>query len=117
MRPTSRLSMAFNGIICGILGATFGIVLGNILPWLIGGLLAGVALDRTSILLFSKFGNRAWLNRHRLLLLALVEALFALYILVPTIAAFADVHPTRLPIAVTPTELGLSAEQVSLMTV
>ena len=92
--------MVFNGIICGILGATFGIVLGNILPWLTGGLLAGVVLDRTSILLFSKFGNRAWLNRHRLLVLALVEALFALYILVPTLAAFAMVHPTRLPVAV-----------------
>jgi hypothetical protein len=74
-------------------------------------------MDRTSILLFSKFGNRAWLNRHRLLVLALVEALFALYILVPTVAAFADVHPTRLPIAVPPTELGLSAEQVSLKTI
>ncbi len=115
MRPSHRLSTALNGIICGVLGAAFGIVSGNALAWLIGGLLIGLALDRSSVLLFAHVGN-AWLNRRRLLAVVLGEALFSLYVLLPMLAAYTAVHPTRAPVAMTPSELGFSAGSVSLTT-
>lgn len=49
-------------------------------------------------------------------MLVLVEALLAIYVITPGYGAYQVVHPMRYPISITPAELGIAYEDISLYT-
>ena len=117
MRPRLILSpIVVNAIVCGVIGLTFGILTGNLLLWLIGGVLIGAATGMLSEAVFNRLRSHATLYRVRSVLLVLIEALLTIYVVVPIYAGYKTVHPDRLPLPVTPSDFGLAYQDVTLKT-
>jgi pimeloyl-ACP methyl ester carboxylesterase len=105
-----------NAIVCGIVGVTFGLMSNAPLPWLIGGALVGALLGALTETLFNRVRSHARLYRMRMVIAVLIEVLLIIYLVLPIYAAYSEVHPARLPLLVTPADLGLSYEDIQLTT-
>ena len=105
-----------NAIICGMIAVTFGALSRQIPIWLLGGLSFG------SLIGFVLHQLLKWLNvsekQHLrwFLILLIFEALLVYYVAIPSYGAYYTVHPTRLPILITPNEIGINYEEVSFRT-
>jgi pimeloyl-ACP methyl ester carboxylesterase len=105
-----------NTIICGVIAVTFDILSHQIPIWLLGGLLFGALIG------FCLNHLLKWLNVPEkryirgFLILLIFEALLVYYIVIPSFGAYYTVHPTRLPILVTPSEMGINYEEVYFLT-
>lgn len=105
-----------NAAVCGIIGGAFGTVSRNLIPWLAGGLVVGGLLGLATEASLGRLSKSRFLYRRRLLLLVLVEALLTVYLVIPALGAYHDVHPPRSPVSFTPAELGMAYEDVTLTT-
>jgi uncharacterized protein len=92
----------FNMLICGIIGAAFGIPARAIPQWFAGGLLFGLVFGLVGEWVFRRFGQRIY--RRRMLLLMLIEALVTIFIIIPLYASRSGVYPIRYPVSITPQE-------------
>lgn len=109
-----------NALLLGIISIAFGVacqasILGRlvcIFSAALAGALLGLIAEKISI--HSRLRN--WPSARRLLVVVLIEALLIIYVLIPGLGAYTNIHPGRSPISVTPAELGLKAEDVTLRT-
>ncbi|MBN1658310.1 MAG: alpha/beta fold hydrolase [Anaerolineae bacterium] len=108
--------LVINLIYCAVIGATFGFLSGNLLPWLLAGAAIGALIGLVAEALFKGMGIPPHRHLRGLLLILLVEALVVLYFVVPAYNAWFTVHPARTAISLTPASAGLAYEEVSLMT-
>lgn len=108
--------LLLNLLIGGIIGITFGLATRQVLPWTAGGLLIGGVVGSAAQRLFRRWGLTGRKQLRGLLVLTLLETLAVLYVLLPTMAAESGIHPVRLPVKVTPEELEMTYEPVSLTT-
>jgi pimeloyl-ACP methyl ester carboxylesterase len=109
----SRIAVVINTLVGGALGAAFG-AFGNILPWLLGGLLLGALLGLANEALFQRSRRLARWYKLRTVILVLVESLVALYVVIPAMGVYEATHPARVPVAGSPADLGLPYEEVVL---
>ncbi len=110
------LLIIVNALVCGIIGLTFGILTGSLLLWLLGSVLAGAIIGVLTEALFSRLRTHAGLYRRRMLILVLVEVLLTVYVVIPIYAADRNVHPIRFSASITPADLGLPYENITLKT-
>jgi pimeloyl-ACP methyl ester carboxylesterase len=105
-----------NMLVLTSIAAAFGYAAGHVVIWLTGGALVGLLLALAVEVIFRRFKDRPSLFRRRMLLLVLVESLLAVFIFTPAYAAYTSVYPTRFPVSVTPADLSLAYEEVTLTT-
>ncbi len=120
LQPTKRISISkptiANLIVCGIIGAAFGIPSRSIPAWLVGGVLFGLVMGRATDAIFSRVQHRQRIYNRRLIMLVLFEAIITVFIFVPLYAARFSVFPVRFPVTIDPADLGLTYENVSIPT-
>jgi dienelactone hydrolase len=110
-----RSLVLVNTVACGLFGLTFGVLSGNLYPWLIGGVLIGAAFGVLGEYLFrSRRAQRIY--RLRMVLVLLFELLLVVYLVIPLFASYRDVYPERFPATVNPGQMGLAYEDVRLRT-
>jgi alpha-beta hydrolase superfamily lysophospholipase len=114
--PLVQRTVVVNAVVCGVIGAAFGVVDGNAPLWLIGGVLFGAVVGAFADLAFRSLRRHHTLHRFRMLGLVLVEALLVIYVAVPSYGAYSTVHPPRIPVSASPAELGPDWESVTLTT-
>jgi len=100
-----------NTIVGGAFGAAFGIF-GNVLLWLLGGLLLGAVLGLATEALFHRSHRLARWYKLRTVILVLVESTLALYVIVPAIGVYDAAHPARVAVKGSPADSGLPYEDV-----
>jgi uncharacterized protein len=105
--------VAINTLVGGVLGAAFG-AFGNIIPWLLGGLLLGALLGLANEALFRRSRRLARWYRLRTVILVLVESLLALYVVIPAMGVYEATHPARVAVVGSPADVGLPYEDVVL---
>jgi hypothetical protein len=105
-----------NAIICGMIGATFGVISHQIPSWTLGGVIIGSLLGFCLNRLLVRFNIPEKWNLRGFLILLIFEALLVYYIVIPSYGAYHTVHPTRLPIMVTPADMGIDYEEISFIT-
>lgn len=99
-----------------VIGFPFGQVSRNVLLWVLSGMIAGTVAGLIVEMVFRPLVEYERLYPRRLLLLVTVEALVTILVLIPGYAAYQVVHPVRYPVSVTPADLGLEYEDVTLTT-
>jgi uncharacterized protein len=109
------IAVIINTIVGGIVGAVFGSY-GNLLLWLIGGLVLGTALGLANETLFNPARRLARWYKLRTVILVLGETLLVIYVLLPAYAAYHATHPARIPVVGSPADLGIAYEDVVLPT-
>lgn len=108
-RWLSRLSV-LNALIGAVLGVAFGVV-GWPGLWLVGGTALGALFGTLAECLFRRSG---WRLARQLLLLVVVELVLVYYLVFPLANACAITYPSRHPSQVTPADLQLTYEDVTL---
>jgi len=104
-----------NMLIGGIIGATFG-TFGNLILWLIGGLIVGVLVGWVGEAILRLFIKSPARYLRRMLILVLIEALLVVYVVIPGYRAYQITHPPRLAVSVTPADVGIDYEEVRFPT-
>jgi len=107
--------MIINTFVGGVVGATFG-AFGNLILWLIGGLVVGAALGLANEALFNQVHRLARWYKLRTVILVLGEVLLVIYVLIPAYGAYHATHPTRVPVVGSPASLGMAYEDVTMLT-
>ena len=111
---SSRTVILINTIVIGLLAGLVGLVTGDLWPWLFGGVVAGLAIGWGVEAVCRRWPPHPRLYRLRLLGLIFIELLVIVYIGIPVYYGYANDHPVRFPITITPAELNLSYEDVEL---
>jgi uncharacterized protein len=104
-----------NGLACAAIGAAFG-SFGGIIPWIIGGFCIGVVVAAGWEAFFRPLEHHHRLFRFRPVLLLFVEFLLTIYLVLPIFAGWNNAHPKRVAIPITPLEMGISYQDVQLIT-
>ena len=99
-----------------MIAATFGVLSHQILLWTLSGLLIGGLLGSCLNCFLNSLNVPEKHNLRGFLVLLIFEALLVYYILIPSYGAYYTVHPTRLPIMVTPADMGIDYEGISFVT-
>ena len=105
-----------NALLCAVIAFPFGVVSDHILEWVLAGLTFGIVMGALADGIFLGLVKQKKLTQRRLLILVLIEALLAVYVLAPGYGAYNVVHPIRHPVSVTPADLGIEYEEVELTT-
>ncbi len=103
--------MIINTVVGGAFGAAFG-AFGNILLWLLGGLLLGALLGLANEYVFHHSRRLARWYKLRTVILVLVESLLAFYVVVPAVGVYEATLPARVAVVGSPADLGLPYEDV-----
>jgi pimeloyl-ACP methyl ester carboxylesterase len=112
-RIHSWIAVLVNTFVGGVIGLTFG-SLGNLVPWLIGGLLVGALLGLANEALFNRSRRLARWYKLRTVILVLAEALAVFYLVVPVYGAYDATHPARVPVVGSPADMGMAYEEVTM---
>jgi pimeloyl-ACP methyl ester carboxylesterase len=105
-----------NAIICGVIALTFGILSHQIPIWVLVGIIFGGLIGFCLNQILKRLNVPEKRHVRGFLILLIFEALLVYYVLIPSYGAYYTVHPTRLPILVTPNEMGIHYEEVSFQT-
>ena len=114
-KPLLRNPAFINMLIGGIIGATFG-TFGNLILWLVGGLVVGALVGWVGEAILSRFIKSPARYLRRMLILVLIEALLVVYVLIPGYRAYRITHPPRFAVSVTPADVGIDYEEVRFPT-
>ena len=115
-RPIHRwIAVTLNTLVGGVVGAAFG-SLGNMLPWLAGGLAAGAAIGVANEMLFARVRALGRWYKLRTVILVFAEVLLVIYVLVPAYAAYHMTHPFRAPVGGSPANFGMAYEEAAIPT-
>ncbi len=109
------IAVIINILVCGAIGATFG-VFGYPLLWFVGGLILGAALGLANEALFNRGRLLARWYKLRTVILVLGEALLVINVLIPAYGAYHATHPARVPVVGSPADLGMAYEEAAMPT-
>ena len=114
--PSILIPIVTNALVCGIIGLTFGTLTGSLAFWLTGGMAAGAAIGALCEACFRRVRGHARLYRSRMVIVVLLEVVLTVYVVIPIYAADRNVHPTRFTASITPADVGLPYENITLKT-
>jgi hypothetical protein len=115
MNMRMALVIATNALVCGVIGAAIG-SFWAFWAWLAGSLAFGIAAGYLFERFFARFQDHKHLYRFRLVFLVLGEMLLTVYLVMPAVEAYVNLHPGRSHVIGTPAKLGMEYEDVSLRT-
>ncbi len=109
------LTIVTNAVVCGVIGGAIG-SFWSFWAWLGGSLAFGAAAGYLYERFFARFEGHKILFRSRLVFLVLGEVLLTIYLVMPAVEAYVNLHPGRSRVIGTPARLGMEYEDVSLRT-